>query len=199
MKFLDALLGRTKPKQPDLNALFAVTGAAITMQASVGLRPSGQAAVAFKPASAQTFATTSEEMLELARYSGKSSGTDLRTIDDEYGYRWIVLDDPDLEDLVTTVHLVNASLADAGFGSQLLCSVFGFVSENAASPCHLVYLYKRGSFYPFAPRPHQRRDNEVELRLRSAMDGELPVEPDLNRWFPVWGLPLDPPWRRDTA
>jgi hypothetical protein len=191
MKFLDSLLGRTKPKQPDLNALFAVTGAAITMQASVGLKSSGQAAVAFKPASAQAFATTSEEMLELARYSGKTSGTDLQTIDDEYGYRWIVLDDPDLEDLVTTVHLVNASLTDQGFGSQLLCSVFGFVSENDGSPCHLVYLYKRGSFYPFAPRPRQRRDNEVELRLRSAVDGELPVEPDLNRWFPVWGLPLD--------
>jgi hypothetical protein len=41
MRFLDVLLGRTKPKQPDLNALFAVTGAAVTLQASVGLRPSG--------------------------------------------------------------------------------------------------------------------------------------------------------------
>lgn len=191
MKFLDALLGRTKPKQPDLGALFAVTGAAVTMQAAVGLRPSGQAAVAFKPASAQAFAETSQELLELARYSGQASGTDLRTVDDDYGYRWIVLDDPDLEDLATTVHLVNASLTEQGFGSQLLCSVFGFVSENDASACHLVYLYKRGSFYPFAPRPGQRRDNEVELRLRSAVQGELPVEPDLQRWFPLWGLPLD--------
>jgi hypothetical protein len=191
MRFLDALLGRTKPKQPDLNALFAVTGAAVTAQASVGLRPSGQAAVAFKPASAQAFAATSTEMLELARYSGKASGTNLRTVDDEYGYRWVVLGDPDLEDLVTTVHLVNAGLADQGFGSQLLCSVFGFVSQDDGSACHLVYLYKRGTFYPFAPRPSRRRDNEVELRLRSALDAELPVEPDLTRWFPLWGLPLE--------
>jgi hypothetical protein len=191
MKFLDALLGRTKAKQPDLDALFAVTGAAITMRASVGLRPSGQAAVAFKPASAHAFTTTSQELLELARYSGKTSGTELRIVDDEYGYRWIALTDPDLEDLVSTVHLVNAGLTDEGFGSQLLCSVLGFVSDHDGSPCHLVYLYKRGSFYPFAPRPHRRRDNEVELRLRSAVDGELPIEPDLSRWFPVWGLPLD--------
>lgn len=191
MRFLDALLGRTKPKQPDLNALFAVTGAAVTLRASVGLRPSGQAAVAFKPASAQGFAATSDELLELARYSGKASGTDLRTVDDEYGYRWIVLDDPDLEDLVTTVHLVNAGLTDQGFGTQLLCSVFGFVAENGGSACHLVYLYKRGTFYPFAPRPDQRRDNELELRLRGAVDTELPVEPDLARWFPLWGIPLD--------
>ncbi|MDP8969769.1 MAG: hypothetical protein M3N52_04605 [Actinomycetota bacterium] len=191
MRFLDALLGRTKPKQPDLNALFAVTGAAVTLQAAVGLRPSGQAAVAFKPASGQAFAATSDELLELARFSGEKSGTDLRTTDDEYGYRWIVLGDPDLEDLVTTVHLVNAGLTDQGFGSQLLCSVFGFAAENDGAPCHLVYLYKRGTFYPFAPRPGQRRDNELELRLRGAVDAELPVEPDLTRWFPLWGLPLD--------
>lgn len=191
MKFLDALLGRTKPKQPDLNALFAVTGAAITLQARVGLRPSGQAAVAFKPASGQAFAATSEELLELARYSSTTSGTGLRTTDDEYGYRWITLDDPDLEDLVATVHLVNAGLTDQGFGSQLLCSVFGFVTEPDGTACHLVYLYKRGTFYPFAPRTGRRRDNELELRVRGAVAAELPVEPDLTRWFPLWGLPLD--------
>lgn len=191
MKFLDALLGRTKPKQPDLNALFAVTSAAVTLRAAVGLRPSGQAAVAFKPASGQAFAATSGELLELARYSGTTSGTGLRTTDDEYGYRWIVLDDPDLEDLVATVHVINAGLTDQGFGSQLLCSVFGFAAEDDGAPCHLVYLYKRGTFYPFAPRPGQRRDNELELRLRGATEAELPLEPDLARWFPLWGLPLD--------
>ncbi|MDQ3886161.1 MAG: hypothetical protein M3308_03905 [Actinomycetota bacterium] len=190
MRFLDALLGRTKPKQPDLNALFAVTSAAITLQASVGLRPSGQAAVAFKPASGQAFAASSTELMDLARYSSKTSGTNLRTTDDEYGYRWVVLDDPDLEDLVATVHLVNAGLADHGFGSQLLCSVFGFVTEDDEAACHLVYLYKRGTFYPFAPRAGQRRDNELELRLRGAVQAELPIEPDLVRWFPLWGLPL---------
>ena len=191
MKFLDALLGRTKPKQPDLNALFAVTGAAVTLQASVGLRPAGQAAVAFKPASGQAFAATSDELLELARFSSKTSGTELRISDDEYGYRWIVLDDPDLEDLVATVHLINAGLTDQGFGAQLLCSVFGFAAEDDGAACHLVYLYKRGTFYPFAPRAGQRRDNELELRLRGAVDVELPIEPDLARWFPLWGLPLD--------
>lgn len=191
MRFLDALLGRTRPKQPDLNALFAVTGAAITLRAAVGLRPSGRAAVAFKPASGQAFATTSDDLLELARFSGATSGTGLRTVDDEYGYRWIVLDDPDLEDLVATVHLVNAGLAEQGFGSQLLCSVFGFATEDGGAACHLVYLYKRGTFYPFAPRPGQRRDNELELRLRGAAAAELPLEPDLARWFPLWGLPLD--------
>lgn len=76
-----------------------------------------------------------------------------------------------------------------GFGGQLLCSLFGFGDVDGAT-CHLVYLYKRGTFYPFAPRDGERRDNELELRVRGAVAAELPFEDDLARWFPLWGVPL---------
>jgi hypothetical protein len=52
-----------------------------------------------------------------------------------------------------------------------------------------VYLYKRGTFYPFAPAGGQKRDTELELRLRGMLEGELPVESDLGRWFPIWDAP----------
>jgi hypothetical protein len=194
VRFLDALLGRTKPKAPDLEAMFAVPSAAVTLEAAMGLRPSGQAGVAYKPASGAAFTTTGDELGELLQLSGTQSDSAIRRHDDRYGYRWVVVEDPDVEDVVGTVHLVNRSLEDAGFGSQLLCSVFGFSgSAGSGHPCHLVYLYKRGTFYPFAPRPGERRDNELELRVRGALDGELPLEPDLSRWFPLWGLPFDQP------
>ena len=192
MKFLDSLLGRTKPKAPDLDAMFAVPSAAITLEARTGFRPSGQAAVAYKPASGAAFATTGEDLRQLLELSGKQSASTIRGHDDRYGYRWVVVEDPDVEDVVTSIHLVNRSLEDAGFGSQLLCSVFGFSgSSSAGGSCHLVYLHKRGTFYPFAPRGEERRDNELELRVRGALEEELPVEPELSRWFPLWGLPLD--------
>ncbi|MDP9019279.1 MAG: hypothetical protein M3N25_00490 [Actinomycetota bacterium] len=190
MRFLDALLGRTTPKAPDLDAMFAVPSAAVTLEVTTGLRPSGQAAVAYKPGSGAAFARTRDELGELLQLSGDRSGSTIRHHDDRYGYRWVVVDDPDLEDLVGSVHVVNRSLEDQGYGSQLLCSVFGFSPASGGAPCHLVYLYKRGSFYPFAPRPGERRDNELELQVRGALDGELPLEPDLSRWFPLWGLPL---------
>jgi hypothetical protein len=188
VKLLDVLLGRTKPKQANLDALFAVASAAITLEASAGLRPSGQAAVCFKPASGQDFAATSQELTELLQMAVSEAGSKLEVSDDRYGYRWVVLADPDLEDLVTSVHLVNSTLQDHGFGPQLLCSVFGFTSDQG--PCHLVYLYKRGTFYPFAPRPGERRDNEMELNVRAVLGGELPIEPDLTRWFALWGVPI---------
>ncbi len=55
----------------------------------------------------------------------------------------------------------------------------------------LVYLYKRGSFYPFAPLPGaaERRDTALELQLKAALGDDLRIEPDLGRWFPVWGAP----------
>ena len=56
--------------------------------------------------------------------------------------------------------------------------------------CFLVYLYKRGTFYPFAPDGPEHRDNELELRIRAVVGADLPVEPDLTRWFPLWDMPL---------
>jgi hypothetical protein len=189
VKFLDALLGRSKPKQPNLDALFGVTGAAITLEAAAGMQPTGQAAVCFKPASGQGFAAASEELQGLLELAVKEAGSTLRVTDDRYGYRWVVLADPDLEDLVTSAHLVNSTLEQHGFGPQLLCSVFGFADQRGRR-CHLVYLYKRGTFYPFAPLDGERRDNELELQVRAALGTDLPVEPELTRWFALWGIPL---------
>ena len=58
------------------------------------------------------------------------------------------------------------------------------------SSCFLVYLYKRGTFYPFAPLDGERRDNELELRLRGVLAADLPTGEDTSHWFPLWGLPV---------
>jgi hypothetical protein len=91
---------------------------------------------------------------------------------------------------VNDLHAVNSSMEVNGFGPQLLCSLAGFRDDDGRRLA-LVYLYKRGTFYPFAPLPgdRQQRDNALELRVRAVLAGELPVEDDLGRWFPVWGAP----------
>ncbi|MCZ7665342.1 MAG: hypothetical protein M5U22_21510 [Thermoleophilia bacterium] len=190
MRFLDALLGRTKPKASNLDALFALPSAAVTLEAATGLRPSGNAGVCFKPTGGQAFAHTAEELDQLLQLTTKDSTVETSRQDDKYGYRWVTFSLLDLSELVTTVHLVNATLQANGFGPQLLCSVFSFRPGDGDSGCFLVYLYKRGTFYPFAPLDGERRDNELELRLQGILAADLPTEQDYSRWFPLWGLPV---------
>jgi len=46
--FLDTLLGRTKPVPPNLDALFALPSAAITLQAATDFTPTGAGSVCFR-------------------------------------------------------------------------------------------------------------------------------------------------------
>ncbi len=50
MGFIDILLGRTKPVEPDLDVLFAIPRAAYTLQAALGMAPTGIGAVCYKAA-----------------------------------------------------------------------------------------------------------------------------------------------------
>ena len=61
----------------------------------------------------------------------------------------------------------------------------------AASRVYWIYNYKRGAYYPFVPAGgDQQRDTERELRLKAQIGHELPVEAELERWFPLWGIPI---------
>jgi hypothetical protein len=67
--------------------------------------------------------------------------------------------------------------------------VFAFTGRE--HPVYLVYGYKRGTFWPFVPTGEdQERDNAEELRLKSELEGELPIEPDLTRWLALFDAPL---------
>ena len=62
-------------------------------------------------------------------------------------------------------------------------------ADASGTKVGLVYLYKSGRFYPFAPTGPERRDNLLEIQVRDALAGELPIEKDLGRWLAVWGAP----------
>ncbi|MEV4244735.1 hypothetical protein AB0J63_15135 [Streptosporangium canum] len=187
MKWWDALLGRTEPVKPDLDALFALPSAAVTLQAATGLAPTGTGSVCFRSAEGGAFAELERDVTQLLAAGG---GPPVEESKDAYGYTWLLVrrTPEQLSDLVTDLHAVNSSLEAAGFGPSLLCSLVVFADESARALA-LVYLYKRGTFYPFAPLSGQHRDNALELQVRAAVEGELPIEPDLSRWFPLWGAP----------
>jgi hypothetical protein len=198
MGLLDILLGRSKPVAPDLDQLFALPSAAVTLEAAAGFRPTGSGAVCFATVEGAAFEQTHREVQALLDADAEREGRPVELTRDGYGYSWLVSRrTPDrLPELVNDLHAVNSAMEVNGFGPQLLCSLAGFENEAAEGGGQgrrltLVYLYKRGTFYPFAPLPGtaERRDNPLELRVRAALASDLRIEQDLNRWFPVWGAP----------
>ncbi|WP_055481822.1 PspA-associated protein PspAB [Sphaerimonospora mesophila] len=180
MGWFDALLGRSKPAKPDLDALFALPAAAVTLEAATGFTPVGIGSVSFRAAEGGAFSRLEQEVQALL---GRSEMTR-----DSYGYTWIVVRHADVSALVTDLHAVNSSLESAGFGPSLLCSLVTF-ADPSGRRLAIVYLYKRGTFYPFAPAGGTRRDNALELQVRGVLTDELKIEPDLASWFPVWEAP----------
>jgi len=190
----DAILGRTKPVASNLDQLFALTSAAITLEVSAGLTTSGKAGVCFKPSEDRVGADVEAEIRAILKMDTTPVPATLTTVDDAFGYRWLVVTDDEMSELVASIHLINSNLADRGFGPQLLCSAFSFVptasSDSSAKPVTLVYLFKRGTFYPFCPTGPQTRDNAYELTVAATVGSDLPKEQDLSRWMALWGNPV---------
>jgi hypothetical protein len=183
------LFGRKKLKEASTEKLFALSTARITLETELGLRPAGVAALCFKPLSAGEFVRAENEMQELLEVAARSSGSRIRRRSDNYGFEWLIVEDEDFEDLVTTVHLVTSELQARGFGPQLLASIFRF--QGAKHPVYFIYGYKRGAFWPFVPTgKDQERDNAEELELKAKLERELPIEEDLTRWFGMFDAPV---------
>jgi len=184
----DVLFGRKKLAEPKEDRLFALTTAAVTLQIELGLKTAGVAAIAFKPQSSGEFRSVFDDTDTLIEAAAKSAGSTIERKSDEYGFDWVIVRDPDLEDLVTSVHAVAQELTDQGFGAQLLAAIFRF--DGGEHPVYWIYGFKRGAFWPFVPIDDSKRDNALELELKAKLEGELPVEQDLTRWLALFDAPV---------
>jgi hypothetical protein len=177
MGFLDALLGRSKPKEPNLDDLFAVPPAALTLEARSGIVPTGVGAVAFREVEGGAFDRAEQEARALI---AADPNTDVEQVNDGFGYTWQVVS----QQAIST----NAALEAQGFGPMLLCSTVYFRATDGRTIA-LVYLYKRGTFYPFVQVGKHQRDSALEIQLRGTLDEDLPVESDMSKWSPLWDAP----------
>lgn len=189
MGLWESLTGRTRAKAPDLDNLFLVPSAAITLETGLGLRPTGTGSVCYRAPVGAAYDQVQADVLALL---GSDSTPDVEVSRDSFGFTWLVVtgDPADTGGLCTDLHAVNSTLAEQGFDGGLLCTLVPF-ADPGGRRLGLVYLYKQGTFYPFAPLAGagQRRDNLLEMSVRDALAGELPMERDLQRWLAVWGAP----------
>jgi hypothetical protein len=184
----DVLFGRKKLAEPKDDRLFSLTTAAVTMETELGLKPAGAAAIAFKPQSSGEFRSAFDEIDQLVDAVAQSSGSEIERKSDEFGFDWIVVRDPQLEDLVGAAHTLASEMTDKGFGSQLLAATFKF--DGGDHPVYWIYGFKRGAFWPFVPVGDKKRDNATELELKAKLEHELPIEQDLTRWLALFDAPV---------
>src|SRR4029450_1299687 len=188
MGLTDVLFGRKKLPKAQQENLFAISTARITLETELGLKPSGAAAVVFKPLSAAEFVRAESEVQELLDTVAQESHSRVERRGDEFGFEWLIIHDNDFEELVPAVHLVASELVAHGFGEQLLAAACRFESKL---PVYLIYGFKRGAFWPFIPKGDgKERDNAEELELKAKLEKELPIEQDLTRWLALFDAPI---------
>jgi len=194
MGLLSILTGRgAKPAPPATDRLFAITTAYVTLETACEISSTGSAAVVLQPLRTPEFQTVIKETAEVVKATAAEEGAVVETKEDEFAYSWLIVRQKpssiSVEGLAVAINGISSSLESSGFGERLLCAVFGF-REGSGRPLYLIYNYKRGKWYPFVPSGERERDSTRELELKGRLAAELPLEEELGRWFPLWGIPL---------
>jgi hypothetical protein len=189
-KFFDVILGRSRPIKPKMENVFAMSTAYVTLTAELNLSPTDRAGICLRPPQSAAFEQMGVDLDRLLEISSLETGAKVEKQTDSYGFQWIIINDPNIEGQVATVHVFSQTVHENGFGEQLLAAVFKFL--DGERPVYFIYNYKRGKYYPFVPvrDSDHRRDNAYELRLRATVQRELPLEDQVERWYALWGVPV---------
>ncbi|WIV65719.1 PspA-associated protein PspAB [Natrialbaceae archaeon AArc-T1-2] len=185
---LRAVLGlraeRDAKRDADPDDLFGMSTAYITMEAELGYEAMAEGALCFSGVDSHQFREAVDEVEAILEAGREETGTDFTVTEDDHGYHWVVLEDDDPEDLITSMHFAADTFVEHGYGSRLLAAVFGYRNEDG--PAYWIYSFRRGAFYPFVPRPGRERDSSTEFTLEATLDGELEIERDKEYWYPLW-------------
>jgi hypothetical protein len=165
----------------------------VTLDTECSLKTAGHSALIFKPLSAGEFSQTESDAEELLRGVAQSSGSTIDRKTDTFGFEWVIVRDPDLDDQVAGIHALASELEEHGFGGQLLAAAFRFDGGTwgGDEAVYWIYGFKTGTWWPFVPTGEkEQRDNARELELKSKLEPELPIEPDLSKWLALFDAPI---------
>ncbi len=189
MGLLGVLFRRSKPRKLSREQFFAIVTPATSLSGRSDLKLTSKAGIVFNPVESTFFSELDAKLRELLKVSGEATGTLIEIKDDGFGTRWVILEDPDFKDLVSTIHMVGETITEHGYGDRLIAAVFRF--DYQGKRAYWIYNIKRGTFYPFVLAGDRERDNAAEMRVSALMEEEkIPVEPRLEQWYALWGIPF---------
>lgn len=195
------LSGSKAPKN-DWAAMSTVIKAEAKLQALGEITPSRRAGIIYRDSDENVFLRNIKTELNSVLYAGQgSTKTAFEIQDDDRGMRWIVLEDGNFSDLVSSVYTVGNAIGLNEGADNLLAAVFelyftGSVEDNtyrSGLRTYWIYRYDRKAFYPFVPTGESEgdRDRPTEARLGHDLRKHgLAIEKSLSEWMGLWGIPF---------
>ncbi len=166
------------------------------------IAPARRAGVIYRHSDDIEFLADVESELKSVLHTGEgATKTSFEVRDDDQGMRWVVLEDGNFPDLVSSTYTVGNAMAANGASANLLAAVFelyftGMVSDDTfrtASRTYWIYRYDRKAFYPFVPTGDEegQRDRPTEAQLASLIRKEgMAIERSMEEWLGLWGIPF---------
>jgi len=193
--------GSKKPKD-DWSTMSTVIKTEAKLQSLGEITPSRRAGVIYRNNEENAFQSNLKNELNDVLYMGEgATKTAFEIEDDDRGMRWVVLEDGNFNDLVSSVYTVGNAIGLNGGSDNLLAAVFelyftGTVEDNtyrSGLRTYWIYRYDRKAFYPFVPTGENEgeRDRPTEARLGHDLRKHgLAIEKSLTEWMGLWGIPF---------
>src|SRR3977135_2205804 len=110
MGFLDSLFGRTRLPKSNEDKLFAMSTAAVGLEATAGIKPAGRAGIVFKRPPPR----------RLDQLQGEGEGLSLEDKTDDLGFDWLIMSGTDFQEAIAAIHSAATSLLEEGLEELLL-------------------------------------------------------------------------------
>ncbi|MBM3958181.1 MAG: hypothetical protein FJ314_00185 [SAR202 cluster bacterium] len=199
--------GRSKPRD-DWDAISTLIKACEKLFARREIVPSRRAGIIFRPADVPFLNELKTRLGPILHEGEGATKTGFDLVDDAHGTRWVVLDDGNFPDLVSSVYTVGNAIQANGAKEHRLAAVFEFypganlaaVTEardwKPGSAGYFIYSYLRQAYYPFIPQGKDKegkdqRDRPAELSMGALMrHAGIATDRHLENWYALWGIPF---------
>ncbi len=170
------------------------------LRARKEVTPSRRAGLLFRPADIPFLNTLETDLRGILNEGDTGTKTSFQIEDDEHGTRWVILEDGNFSDLVSSTYTVGNAMVQNGAADQRIAAVFEFYRAAvgtgggdwaAGSNGYWIYRYDRQKFYPFVPEEASERNRPAEMQISQMMRrAGVAVDKALEEWRPIWGIPF---------
>lgn len=198
MKFFNS----KKAPLDDWSALSTFLTSERLLQSKGEVSPARRAGVLFSEDETNDFLLNFSNEIENILYDGEGATRTLYEIKKESdGLVWIILEDGNFSDLVSSIYTIGNAISSNGGSKNLIAAIFEIylsidIDDNSSRRglrSYCIYRYDRKSFYPFIPTGENEgeRDKTAESVLgRDLSNSGLIIEKDFSQWMGLWGIPF---------